>query len=67
MKNILALAVTAVLGFTFTGAGTIKADTNSEKETYQYTIEECEEFTGFFARQRYSRFIGEKLRFIQRW
>ena len=64
MKNILALAVTAVLGFTFTGAGTIKADTNSEKETYQYTIEE---FTGFFARQRYSRFIGEKLRFIQRW
>ena len=47
MKNILALAVTAVLGFTFTGAGTIKADTNSEKETYQYTIEDVKNLQDF--------------------
>ena len=67
MKNILALAVTAVLGFTFTGAGTIKADTNSEKETYQYTIEDVKNLQDFLLGKDTPRFIGEKLRFIQRW
>lgn len=47
IKKVIAATMTAALGLTLTGIRTVKADTNSEKETYQYTIEDIRNLQDF--------------------